>query len=309
MTHPLVDCVIVNDELDLLEARLEYLSGHGCDTFVIVEAREDFRGRRKPAHVEASTLLERFAAYDIHHVVLGTLPTHGDDEIARAWGRERSQRNAITEGLHDVPPDAVVMLLDVDEFPSPRGLADLRRVSDAPVSLRMVHCVGYANLRTRHPWDSPVAVPRHLLVQPHALRRDMGARSGVVEQGGWHFSYLGGERRQRDKFAVTPHVELDQGWLKNPVHLAICHSLGCHPATTWKLLDRFDPAVLPKELLVEQVIAANVMERRGFARAVAASCYSSVVSVFVGENWRLRNARDRQRALRRRLHGVREPAR
>src|SRR5262249_22960964 len=117
------------------------------------------------------------------------------------------------------------------------------------------------------------------------------------------------ERRLRDKFGVTPHVELDQRWLKTPVHLAICRSLGCHPATTWKLLDRFDPALLPKELLAQEVIGSNLMERRGLARAVAATCYAGVVSVFVGENWRLRNARDRQRALRRSLHDLRERSR
>jgi hypothetical protein len=75
---------------------------------------------------------------------------------------------------------------------------------------------------------------------------------------------------------------------------------------TWKLLDRFEPALLPKELLVQEVIASNLMQRSGLARAVAATCYAKVVSVFVGENWRLRNALDRRRALRRRLHGARE---
>jgi hypothetical protein len=153
-----------------------------------------------------------------------------------------------------------------------------------------------------------VAVPRRLLAQPHALRRDVNARAGVIENGGWHFSYLGGARRQRDKFQVTPHVELDRGWLKSPVHLAICQTLGCHPATTWKLLDRFDPEELPDELLTMHVIADNVMARRGPVRSMAATCYASAVSPFVGENWRLRNARDAQRALRRRLRAAREHA-
>ena len=45
--HPrLIDCIVVNDEQDLLQDRLNYLAPY-VDAFVVVEARVDHRGRGK----------------------------------------------------------------------------------------------------------------------------------------------------------------------------------------------------------------------------------------------------------------------
>lgn len=295
----LVDCTVVNDEVELLRARLRHLEGV-VDRFVVVEARQDFRGRPKPAHVAASGVLD-FAGTPITHLVLDDLGVH-DSLGARdaAWARERTQRDALTALTDAFDPTDVLIVADVDEFPSREACEVLRRGIPAPVALEMEHCIGFLDLCTRHPWTFPFAVPAGEVGSPHELRFRSN-RPLLLRSAGWHLSYLGGPDSQRHKLGTLAHTELDRDLLRNGRHLRRCARLGCHPSGTWKWLEHRPLERLPASLREDPYLSRHVFGPRSGPRALAAFGYALAVSIPAGENWTVNRALDTQRSIRREL--------
>jgi beta-1,4-mannosyl-glycoprotein beta-1,4-N-acetylglucosaminyltransferase len=295
----LVDCTVVNDEVELLRARLRHLDGV-VDRFVVVEARQDFRGRPKPAHVAASGVLDS-ARTPVTHLVLDDLGDHGRlGERDAAWAREKTQRDALTAVLDGLGPTDVVIVADVDELPSREACEVLRRGVPAPVALEMEHCIGFLDLCTRHPWALPFAAPVGELGSPHELRFRPD-RPLVLRRAGWHLSYLGGPEAQRRKLGTLAHTELDRELLRDERHLRRCARLGCHPCGTWKWLQHRPLERLPASLREDPYLSRHVFGPRSRPRALAAFGYALAMSIPAGENWTVNRALDTQRSIRRAL--------
>ena len=111
LMHRVWDCIMLRDELEMLECRLRELDGKVHKT-VLVESRTTHRGDPKPLHYMDNR--ERFAPWAdrIIHIT-ADLPMHPDP-----WVREHSQRDAALRGLADADPGDMVLIADVDEIPS-----------------------------------------------------------------------------------------------------------------------------------------------------------------------------------------------
>ena len=180
-----VDAVPINDELDLLALRLEYLSPY-VDRFFVAESSHTFTGVPKPLHVTEN--INRFAAYADRLEIV----TYGAEGDATSWERERLARSALRNSVSMLPGDTVVLHGDADEFPSRTQLAALRAV-ESPVVVPLETFYRRANWRLEA--DTPLlrvkAMPvRDLPADMHALRM-----SDELEQmqgaPGAHLSYMG----------------------------------------------------------------------------------------------------------------------
>ena len=109
----LVDTFMFYNELDILELRLEVLDRY-VDRFVLVEAEVNHVGGPKELFFQNNR--DRYAKWihKITHVVVHADEAPKDED---PWSREKFQRECIIRGLEDVPPDAIVMVSDVDEIP------------------------------------------------------------------------------------------------------------------------------------------------------------------------------------------------
>ena len=87
------DCFTFNDELELLEIRLNVLKDV-VDRFVLVEATKTFTNKSKPLIYEENKDRFKEFADKIIHIVVDDFP---DDD--NPWARENWQRNKIMEGL------------------------------------------------------------------------------------------------------------------------------------------------------------------------------------------------------------------
>jgi beta-1,4-mannosyl-glycoprotein beta-1,4-N-acetylglucosaminyltransferase len=213
------DCFLFNDELDLLEIRLNELAP-AVDRFVLAEAPLTFSGRPKPLHFRDNRA--RFAAFEpkLVHVVV-----EGGPELT-AWRQRERQCNALIGGLRDARPDDIVLLSDADEIVSRRAIDALR---DAPPAAGEVVCFElrmfnfFLNLEIDEPWlrSGPRAALLKDIRTMERLRKVRGPSSSpfknamrglkaslqmgrvtrrrVVAEAGWHFSYLGGEAAIRNK--------------------------------------------------------------------------------------------------------------
>ena len=221
----LFDTFMFFNELDLLEIRLEVLDAT-VDRFVLVESVVDHNGRAKPLYFDDNrSRFERFLP-KIEHVVVRDSPIHGT-----AWKRENHQREAILRGLSTMAPDDVVLMSDLDEIPNPSAitasLERCRKHGGVAFFEQTYHCyflncvnqnakwLGSAMLRGRD-LTSPQRIRDYRTKKLNWFRRNIHPRVWVIDNGGWHFTYLGGVDAIITKIESFAHNEFNTDEYKSP---------------------------------------------------------------------------------------------
>jgi beta-1,4-mannosyl-glycoprotein beta-1,4-N-acetylglucosaminyltransferase len=193
------DCFTFMDELVLLRARLELLKDV-VHRFVIVEGDQTYQGSRRDLVLDRTDPILARMWDRITYIPVTDFPDTHD-----AWVREGFQRDAILRGLGDARPDDLILISDVDEIPRPEIVESLRECLTTPVALGL-H-LGYyrVNLRSAEPWTRSGAVRYRDLETPQRFRerRDLP----VIEDAGWHLSYLGPTEAIVRKLAAFAHTE------------------------------------------------------------------------------------------------------
>ncbi len=223
------DCFQFFNELDILKIRLHVLSPV-VDRFVISEATETFSGLKKPLYYEENKAM--FAEFEdkIIHVVVDDTPQGGTHE------RDTFQKNAVTRGLAGCTDDDIVIFSDLDEIPNPDKIREiLQNFQEDKIyhfAQRLFYC--YLNMEevsgsllsyagefegvARKKWIGTKMLSYKLLREQHLLlgelrfpeRKEIGIR---VEDGGWHFGYMGGHgekdirKRVQEKVVSAAHQE------------------------------------------------------------------------------------------------------
>ena len=213
MTKRVFDCFTFFNELDLLELRLNELY-EAVDFFVIAEAPVTFKGQPKALVFQANQA--RFAKFSdkIIHLVIGDMP----GQVERAWDREHFQRNALRRGIVGARPEDIIIISDADEILRPAAVAALRH-GEGFFQLAMPMFQYYMNLRESQPWTKVFAFSHQLL---HDIPDFNWVRTGQEEwfekfagrnrklaNAGWHFTYLGGAPKIREKLQSFSH---DEAW-------------------------------------------------------------------------------------------------
>lgn len=202
------ECVLFNDELELLEARF-HESQDAVDRWVILEASETFTGTPKPLYFDENK--EQFTPWmdRVVHVV-ADLPS------GPAWEREAAQRDALA--TVEIGGEDLVVLCDGDELVAHWAwpLLENKTLRGTVVLPMRQH---YYTLR----WATPLVLARTRA----ARRKDIGRVSEwadtpppsayheapQLEDAGWHLSCLGGPERLSKKLHSFSHTELsDPMW-------------------------------------------------------------------------------------------------
>ena len=112
------DCIVLNDELDLLEARFRAYQDIPEVTHVIVEAAVDDKGNPKPLYFQENRD-DRFAPFrgKWNHV---TVEAH---ELSSGISYETSLRNYLMHGINGSPGD--IILQELDTIPPVNAIRDL----------------------------------------------------------------------------------------------------------------------------------------------------------------------------------------
>lgn len=223
------DCFQFFNELDMLKIRLNVLNDV-VDRFVISEATETFSGIKKPLYYEENKEMFAEFADKIIHVVVEDTPEGGTHE------RDTFQKNAVTRGLVGCTDDDVIIFSDLDEIPNPDKireiLADFKDDKIYHFAQRLFYC--YLNMEEvsgnllsyagefegveHKKWIGTKMLSYKLLKEQNLLlgelrfpeRKEIGIR---VENGGWHFGYMGGHgekdirKRVQEKVISAAHQE------------------------------------------------------------------------------------------------------
>lgn len=223
------DCFQFFNELDILKIRLNVLSPV-VDRFVISEASETFSGLKKPLYYEENKEMFAEFADRIIHVVVEDTP-EGDTHY-----RDTFQKNAVTRGLKGCTDEDVIIFSDLDEIPNPGKIREIlqnfRNDRIYHFAQRLFYC--YLNMEEvsgsllsyagefegveRKKWIGTKMLSYKLLREQGLLlgelrfpeRKEIGIR---VDDGGWHFGYMGGHgekdirKRVQEKVVSAAHQE------------------------------------------------------------------------------------------------------
>lgn len=195
------------NELELLPLKLEEL-WDVVDVFILCEADVTFSGMPKERHYWNNR--NWFAKYQSKiHYISPQMPTGRDP-----WIRERFQRDVLASAALDLSSDAgdIFINSDMDEIVS---AASVKRWLNGetkwkPTSLNMkLYYYWLNNLATNYPWaGGKIMTVEDIPVESTLsdLRYDVSLP--VMEDGGWHFSFLGGVQRIKQKVASYAHNDL-----------------------------------------------------------------------------------------------------
>lgn len=239
------DTFLFFNELELLEVRLHELDAV-VDRFVLVESRRTHSNQ--PKNLVFQENRHRFEKYadKIIHVIVDDTPDTKD-----SWIIEGHDRRAIDRGLKNCRPDDLILMSDLDEIPRAEAVREAcaRLVFGDSVLARtwsrlLRHPLAVNHLRNPfkkyHPLvtvfeqrlyyyfldcqcDDPAWWPGTRMVffrdytSAYDLRRWSGRR---VRDAGWHFSYMGGVERIRQKLAAYAHQEFNRAEFTDPNRIA-----------------------------------------------------------------------------------------
>jgi beta-1,4-mannosyl-glycoprotein beta-1,4-N-acetylglucosaminyltransferase len=229
------DVFLFYNEIELLDLRLNTLNSV-VDYFVITEARVTFSGKPKPLYFEENrALFKSFEGKIIHNVIevtpdsfeFHTPPnsyfTRRDasyphksggvplSKLSLDFQREVFQRDSVINGLLGIAKsEDLVMISDLDEIPNPSAV---QQVIDSFVpgtiySLCQKWHMYYLNVACSNEWfgtricDFALLNGRSIDLMRYHLENRAAQPGPIVENGGWHFSFLGGQERIREKLAA-----------------------------------------------------------------------------------------------------------
>jgi beta-1,4-mannosyl-glycoprotein beta-1,4-N-acetylglucosaminyltransferase len=183
------DCCIVNDEIDMLELRMNILAPV-VDYFVVVEAGVTHSGLPKGHPVGDALQTPRFASF-ADKVIYSFAETL---EGANAWEREHNQRGLIGDALrYFAQPDDWVIVGDCDEIAHPESIRFYAHQNEFQrVQLELDFYYYNFSHRVQEGWAIGMCQWGFEQYANKIRTCDFGgARTVRVGGGGWHFSYFG----------------------------------------------------------------------------------------------------------------------
>ena len=207
----LYDCFLYNNEIEILEIRLQLLS-EVVDKFIIVCASETFTGRKKEYSFPWSNKIISSFKNKIELITIEQLIGEG------AWQKEWYSRNRLSDGLNDLSPNDLVLISDIDEIPRPTVLSAI--LNGNPINDIKILGLDFYNFKfnyklmhgTQIIWAGPVICAFKNFTSPQELRNLRWTsictnKERLIENAGWHFSFLTKSNNVEDKLRSFAHQE------------------------------------------------------------------------------------------------------
>ena len=231
------DCFMYFDEDIVLDVRLNYLDKY-VDQFVIIESEYNHKGEKRTPLFN----IDKFKKFEnkIKYILKNEIPPgieniKADDNkseiysksIFNAWKRENLQRNQISEGLSDAQEEDWVIISDLDEIPNLSEIK-LKDINDNFVFFKQDMMYYKFNLKlVNYTWVGSKACKMKNLESPQWIRDIKDRKYSwwradtyfskkkynnilLVENGGWHFSYLKNPKDIEKKLkSYLHHIDYD----------------------------------------------------------------------------------------------------
>ena len=218
----LIDCFMYFDEDLVLEIRLNTLY-EIVDKFIIAEATKDHAGNKKKLNFK----IENFKKYKdkIEYLVIEDLPANVKSD-KKGWHenhmRDQFQRNSLAKGYKNCDQDDWIMISDIDEIPNPKKIKDFDTNFKYACFLQknFQSKLNLLNI-TDNFWPGTKICQKKNLKTPQWLRNIKTKKKPfwkilkdktpqLIEDGGWHFSFLKNPSAIKQKIISYSHQEFNK---------------------------------------------------------------------------------------------------
>lgn len=186
------DGFLFHNEFDILDIRFNVLNDV-VDYFIVVEGTITHSGKPKePCFLQQKDRYNKF--WDkIIHVLVDDTPETDDNYERQKW-----QRDAMMRPLVDNPDGDILIISDVDEIPSINAIQEATKFPFCKI--KMLAFYYFLNVLVNDCWYHPCITSLGFL-REHSTGPTSLRHSGCdnIVDGGWHFSYLGGIEKIKDK--------------------------------------------------------------------------------------------------------------
>ncbi len=236
------DCIMYFDEDLILDIRFNILNNN-VKKFVIVEATRDHAGNKKKLNFDIQKF-QKFKDKIIYHVV-DDIPEKVEN-YKKGWSpnfyRENFHRNSIQRALNECEQDDLIVISDADEIPN---LDLLNKIKIKKYALFSQQNYLYKlNLLSGTNWLGSAICYKKYLKSPQWLRNKRFLRRGfirriffktqIIQNGGWHFSFLktpedilkkinsyahGEIKNIKDVEAIKKSIDAKKYWASSEINL------------------------------------------------------------------------------------------
>lgn len=207
------DCFLFNNELEILDIRLNELA-HVVDKFVLVESTVTHSIKPKPLYFDKHKKKFEQFKHKIIHIVVKDTP-----DVSLPWIVNDYQFSQMKRGLSTCKPNDIVLFGDVDEIPKAEAIKKGIRLQGKLKVFSQRLCQYYLNYMAHpsRPWHGTrMATYRELSRYPTLWIAKFSPFDTIIPDGGWHFSYMGGIKRIREKFSDMTHQEYNNDRYNTP---------------------------------------------------------------------------------------------
>lgn len=236
------DCFLFFNEFELLKVRLEYLYDY-VDKFVITESNLTQAGSLKPLYFKDNEeLFDKWKDKIIYNVVdfipvdfskrtenkninsildICSRYTHYPHNVWR-YENETFQRECMILPLIENCKDCdVILISDLDEFPKREFLKDLI-FENSHINFHNSMRQYYINVeKYNEDWIGTFACDWRYLKSLdkglNGLRMSKRSSGKTIENSGWHFTFLGGPEKIKEKIRAYGHQEFNNSHVLNNV--------------------------------------------------------------------------------------------
>lgn len=192
-------------EIELLEFRFMELYD-SVDYFILVESDKTHTGKPKP--LVYSDNKDRFNDFNdkVIYLQVGDFPKYDTSTHNGMWGAENMQRNAIMFGLESVAEIGdKVLVSDCDEIWNKKVLTKHLNQNKWMVFQQKLYYY-YLNCIQNQNWYGTVLADYGSFNNVQDLRNfgrnidfNIHNRDRVIDNGGWHYSFMGGADKIKEK--------------------------------------------------------------------------------------------------------------
>lgn len=234
--NKIYDCFLFFNELDLLEIRLNVLNSV-VDYFVIVESTVTFSGKSKKLFFDENKNNFKDFEDKIIHIIIDDTPENFIkiqnsetqnfqknkilkyleeskfwNKNEKQWGREIYQRESMINGLLQCDDHDMIIFSDADEIPNPLCLKNLDHSKVYELKQNMF----YYNVNTlKERFWSGSKIISWQKIKNNSINdlRQNKLTTEIVENGGWHLSFMGGKERIIEKLDAYSHQEYNNPYI------------------------------------------------------------------------------------------------
>lgn len=201
------DCFSFFNELDILEIRLNILNEY-VDFFVLGESEQTFSNKKKSLIYEENKLRFEKWNHKIIHVV------HPKIDLTNSFEIAAYQKDNLKVGLLNANDEDIIYFGDVDE------IWKLKQIDDKVYNLKQLNYSYYLNNRSSEEWVGTI-VSKYKNIKEGSFNHFRANHINELEDGGWHFTNIGGAEQILKKLEAYDHQEFNTEHTKSQIQYRI----------------------------------------------------------------------------------------